>query len=244
MLWAVGRLISKLTSKSWEKDMEKNKNFAGKSELFFWGRESQEACFTVDEYVLEELEGSPAPAELGNDRNLLTFQRVLVRELIMLGFMKLEVKATGPQNFSYKATFHDQCVIQNEAPSDFGPIWTWWPEYISSIKDPNDIGQITVIPSIPGVREWNEHMFYANMSDERKSELVTFLIGILSENEMLPMEFLLACLIFHPATPGTETLLLKSLIAQKTVELSEFLSESADIRLKMNSEKYKPLMQG
>ena len=245
--------------------MQKNQGFAGNSDLFFWGRESLDVLYSVDKHILEELEGKPSEIEIGNDRNLLTLQRVVVRELIMLGFLKLETTVFGAQSFSYKATFHGQCVIKNEATNNFAPIWIWWPEFITTVDVPTEehfesdesaeeytdrfvsgniisagFGDVAVMPSIPGILEWTDRMSYANMSDTRKSELITFLIGVLAENEMMPMEFLLACLIFHPATPGAETLLLKSLIAQKAFELSDFISHAAETRLQMNEEKYKP----
>lgn len=176
----------------------------------------------------------------------------------MLGYLKLEITIFGCQSWSFKATFHEEISIENEATNNYAPIWIWWPEFFTALDLPSsevfssdeafdqyndqflsgDIilggsSSFRVMPSIPG-REWKDEMSWSNVRDNRKSDLMTFLLGVLEDNEMKPMEFLAMCIIYHPGTPVTEAKLVKSIFAKKAIDLPVSLSDAAGHRLRIN----------
>jgi hypothetical protein len=239
----------------------KSKQFDGFEDLFFWGRESAEVVFTLDNYLLAEFEGKRVATDFANDRNLLTIQRIVVRELILLEYLKLDLTIFGAKSWGFKATFHSDLVIENEARNNFAPIWIWWPEFWTSLDVPtssdflnmetfnayNDqfvsgdtigigFGEINVMPSIPGAREWKDNMAWARLPNDRKSELIEFLVGILSENEMKPMEFLLICLALHPDTPEDDISFLSAVLRSKDLDLPQSISSAVEKRLQSSGD--------
>jgi hypothetical protein len=185
------------------------KEFNGFDDLFFWGREPGR-LYSLDDYVVHELEGDKTfQTEWGDDRNLLTIQRVLIRELIEAKILTMNITIFGAQAWFYNAKFDDEIEIQNEPKNNYSPLWIWWPEFttvLSDIPTPEVFqtqenfdaynenyltpdrksilpggSEIWVRPSLPGVWERSEKMMWENLSDSRKSEFMDFLLGVLFE---------------------------------------------------------------